>query len=277
MKFKRSSKYIFIVVFMGSIVLSAISIEKSFPGSFSENAIVIDNSFDITDSKVVRPSLNVDSNRDKIADSLSTLIEDIQKRNLNMKTPMLDEIDPNHVEVMLCLSQGRTLNILNRLRGMGAKITSSFDKLVYAIGATVPIDSISLIAREDQVVLIEKQAKSSALLDTSTVNIGARGSQYVWDAPSPIKGNSSYSIAILDTGVDSSHADMDNFLYFQNFSDETYPSGPIGVDYGHHGTHCASIAAGTGMADVDPEQINQTLSNQFTDVEKRTVEYILSY
>ncbi|MFX1388141.1 MAG: S8 family serine peptidase, partial [Promethearchaeota archaeon] len=71
------------------------------------------------------------------------------------------------------------------------------------------------------------------------------------------------SIAILDTGVDSSHSDMQNFLYFRDFTTHGYPNGSTGIDYGHHGTHCASIAAGTGIADIDPNTVEQTISLYF--------------
>ena len=70
-------------------------------------------------------------------------------------------------------------------------------------------------------------------------------------------------IAILDTGVDSSHSDMGNFLYFQDFTSHGYPSGSTGVDYGHHGTHVASIAAGTGNADTTTQTVEQTISYNF--------------
>ena len=37
----------------------------------------------------------------------------------------------------------------------------------------------------------------------------------------------------------------------------------MGYDYGHHGTHCASIAAGTGAADLNPNTTNETISGNF--------------
>jgi subtilisin family serine protease len=56
---------------------------------------------------------------------------------------------------------------------------------------------------------------------------------------------------------------MTNFLYFQDFTDDGYPSGSTGYDNGHHGTHCASIAAGTGSGDINPETVKQTYSYHF--------------
>ena len=109
---------------------------------------------------------------------------------------------------------------MNNIKGYGAEIISVYDQLIYAVAAKIPINNIKALSAEYEITLIEMNSKSNAHLDTSTIAIGARGSQEVWNASSPIKGNSSYAIAILDTGVDTSHPDMENVIYFRDFSDE---------------------------------------------------------
>ncbi|WP_233415383.1 S8 family serine peptidase, partial [Streptomyces sp. N35] len=77
-----------------------------------------------------------------------------------------------------------------------------------------------------------------ATLDTSVRQIGA---DKAWAAGYDGKG---VKIAILDTGVDASHADLQGkVVAAKNFS-----AAPDATDKHGHGTHVASIAAGTGAA-----------------------------
>ncbi|MFX0063582.1 MAG: S8 family serine peptidase, partial [Candidatus Hermodarchaeota archaeon] len=207
--------------------------------------------------KVIRPTKIHDADGDKIADSLSAVIsKKAQNPSFTAKA-----IQGENIKVTICVDKKPNAVLIDKLRGYGAEIDSVHDNLIYAMSATIPIDKLNVIAADSEVTLIEKEGYSTAHLDTSTINMGARGSSYVWDAG--IKGNSDYAIAILDTGVDSSHTDMGNFLYFQDFTSHGYPSGSTGVDYGHHGTHVASIAAGTGNADTTTQTVEQTISYYF--------------
>lgn len=215
-----------------------------------------------SDPKVVRPNSIVDIDNDKIDDNLLALIQG----DLNIEPKSLEALqeDGEKVKAYICVDRKPDDILIKKLRGFGVDILKVYDDLIYAVYVVLPIDKLSDLAAEDYVTFIQKEYYSNAHLDTSMVNFGVRGSSYVWDATPAIKGNPHYSIAILDTGVDSTHPDMSNFLYFQDFSGEGYPSGSTGYDYGHHGTHCASIAAGTGAGDIKPETVRQTYSYQFS-------------
>lgn len=77
-----------------------------------------------------------------------------------------------------------------------------------------------------------------ASLDKSTQQIGA---DRAWQAGFDGTG---VKIAVLDTGVDKTHADLKNQVVGEkNFSDSPDTTDRVG-----HGTHVASIAAGTGAA-----------------------------
>ncbi len=215
----------------------------------------------LSDPKVVHPNSLVDADNNKIDDKLSALVNGITK--LDIESPNALRENGEKVKVCICVNKKPNNALIERLIGYGAEIETIYDELIYAIYAILPVSMIDIVATDNEVTYIQKEYYSTAHLDTSTINMGVRGSSYVWNANPTIKGNPYYTIAILDTGVDSTHPDMSNFLYFRDFSGEGYPSGSIGYDYGHHGTHCASIAAGTGIADTDPEIAEETVSNQF--------------
>ena len=214
-----------------------------------------------SDPKVVRPSSIVDADGDKIDDKLSALIN--EKTKIETDSPNALCENGEKVKVSICVNKKPDNALIEKLRGYGAEIETIYDELIYAVYAILPVDMVGIVAADNEVTFIQKEYYSTAHLDTSTINMGARGSSYVWDAIPTIKGNPHYSIAILDTGVDSTHSDMSNFLYFQDFTDDGYPSGSTGYDYGHHGTHCASIAAGTGAADIIPDTTSMTIPRYF--------------
>ncbi|MHA1520247.1 MAG: S8 family serine peptidase [Promethearchaeota archaeon] len=268
MGFRKKNINLIIVTLLLSGLLSFVSVGESLN---SDVEIDQDISFDSFDPKIVRANGFNDKNNDKIQDNLNDKLVAMEDREMTKadlpQSANLDDLGDidNLLSIRICLTKEPDQELIDRFANFGAEITSIRKQLIYAIEAEVPSDIVPFIALDSEVSLIEEQAMSFAHLDTSTVNLGVRYSSYVWNATSPIKGNSSYSIAILDTGIDSTHADMGNMIHFQDFSSEGYPSGSDGVDYGHHGTHVASIAAGTGLADTNPENVSQVFSDTLSD------------
>jgi subtilisin family serine protease len=228
----------------------------------SLNLALEGNKEHLFDPKIVLPSSIIDADGDKIDDKLSKLIYEKTKFTSDSSKALMEGEDK--VKVCICVNKNPDDSLIEKLRSYGAEIETVYTDLIYAVYAYLPIEKINIIAIDNEVTFIQKEYYSNNHLDTSTVNMGVRGSSYVWDANPAIKGNPFYTIAILDTGVDSTHSDMSNFLYFRDFTTDGYPSGSTGYDYAHHGTHCASIAAGTGVADIVPDTVNETISFYFS-------------
>ena len=133
----------------------------------------------------------------------------------------------------------------------GGEVTHIYDVLPM-LAATLPLKSIGDTSRAlQQSPYTEKiwlDRKVHVNLDVSVRLIGA---QQVWDTGYRGEG---VEIAILDTGVDGSHPDLDDLdddpstndpkiLQARDFTDDGTTQDLVG-----HGTHVAGTAAGTGEA-----------------------------
>ncbi|MCP4764315.1 MAG: S8 family serine peptidase, partial [archaeon] len=279
-KHRRELKIIVIFLFLSFNLIISISFLYQFGstysfsniGLYSNDNMVIEKELE-TDSRIVLPNVIIDANGDKISDKLFKKLN-LKSRNVNNpQSASLSFIQDDFIDVIIDFNQKPDELIIDKLRYYGAEIKSVYSHVIYAVAAYIPVENITSIANNYEITFIEENSLCKSLLDTSTINIGARGSSYVWEAADPIKGNSSYSIAILDTGIDTTHPDMENVIYFEDFTDNGYPNGTSGTDYGHHGTHCASIAAGTGISDNNPRIINETFSNGLIDSTHYTPHY----
>ncbi|MEU3649033.1 S8 family serine peptidase [Lentzea sp. NPDC034063] len=125
--------------------------------------------------------------------------------------------------------------------GSGLRSARSFSRIgvdaVTVTAETAPDVWKSLAnARQAQKPTIWLDAVRKAALDRSTAQIGA---PQAWQAGFDGKG---VKIAVLDTGVDNTHPD----LATQEVAEKNFTDSPDNQDRVGHGTHVASIAAGTG-------------------------------
>lgn len=262
----RRKKACSTILFIISIIFPAFYFTLFYHNDFEQSIPVHGKSnqgshVTLLDSRVVLPSTLNDADGDKIADTLSDLLH--ENIEIASNSPITINDMGKMIDVLICVNKKPDSALISKIRSYGVEISKVYDNLIYAIAGLVSINNVSALASDPQVTLIEDQAYSHALLDSSTINMGVRGSSYVWNATPSIKGNPNYAIAILDTGIDSTHPDMENLIHFRDFTDEGYPNGSTGYDYGQHGTHVASIAAGTGAADTTPNTVNETISSFF--------------
>lgn len=267
-KYNQLKKGKYVTFFISLIFIQFINMGNIF--TIDLNApIMINNNSDQTnfyaqnDPKIVFGNSFTDSNKNKISDGLENLISNSVIYQHSDLIASNNEL--NTVEVIIGTKIPPNEELIQKIKSYGAEILSVYKDVIYGVAARVPISEISALSLDYDISYIGENGKVTSHLDTATINLGARGSSYVWSSESPIKGNSSYSVAILDTGIDTTHSDLENVIYFHDFTNLGYPNGSTGVDKYGHGTHCAAIAAGTGSADTNPIQINQSFSYHFPD------------
>lgn len=142
-----------------------------------------------------------------------------------------------------------TDKILLNIESLSGEILS---KWTVINGAAVNIKGsyINSLANLPGVNFIHENYKSKALLSTSVRQINVR--PYVWNTLG-FEGSSSHAIAIMDTGIDDTHSDLSGrvtgWIDYAGVN-MSIPADEyvLATDMNGHGTHVASIAAGSGAA-----------------------------
>ena len=138
------------------------------------------------------------------------------------------------------------------VRGHGGDIKYSYT-IINAIAAKLPEQAIENIQKNPRVTYVERDGEVHTLdaeLDNSW-GVKRIGAGTVHDSGN--KG-SGVKVAILDTGIDYSHTDLDaNYKGGHDYANKDEDP----MDDNGHGTHCAGIVAaednGEGVVGVAPE------------------------
>ncbi len=175
----------------------------------------------------------MDQDRNKIFDTLDRLLEQV------------GEQEPVDVLIMV---QGREhLDQLEEILGKGAvKYRYS---VVPAVAARVTREQVHAVARQTFVRHIEHDAEVTIMMDGASHWFGAAHARADFGVTGSLDGSPGYSaedvvVAVIDTGIDAGHVDLDGgkviaWKDWVNDRSEPYD------DHGH-GTHVAGIIAGTG-------------------------------
>lgn len=162
----------------------------------------------------------------------------------------IDAAKTGWVSVIINLKQPATLEFANKLDKL------PFFNLKYGVDGSPYIFNIAdfhaiagelnlptglnelLAWHSDIIEVVNEDHKVQVCLDTSVDYINAPG---VWDVGYKGAGE---TIAIIDTGIDDGHHDLDEgkVIGWKDYVNNQ----PNPYDDHYHGTHCASIAAGTG-------------------------------
>jgi len=183
----------------------------------------------------VAPNLAKDLNNNKIHDHFEAII----------KSGLLSDT----YTAIVTFSQPLTKALEKEITAVGGQILSRWSVIQ---GAAIQIrgTKVGALASVPGVSFITENYQSHALLSTSVPQMNVR--PYVWDTLG-FEGDSSHAIAIIDTGIDDSHPDLSGkVVYWQDFAGHdaslTGDEYVSATDWNGHGTHCASIATGTGAA-----------------------------
>jgi len=187
---------------------------------------------------------------------LSKLSRTLELAGLSFRGGTVDPSVPGPIKVLLHVDEERPGQLRERLSSMGVEVGYRF-RYVDAYEATVPGDLLVTLTRMDRVTSIEYDAPGTFDLEVST---GAVNAPQVWssvvtqgssDRPGPIGSTS--TIAVVDSGIDAGHPDLD-------YGEKTIvnvkaaQAGAPWVEMENtdtsvgHGSHCAGIAAGNGDA-----------------------------
>lgn len=195
-----------------------------------------------------------DANRDFIEDSLVARAQHLQSlRALAKKV-----VDSNAaaaaletpVEIELVFKEQITQKQINDFLAQGGEISYIYKAVSYGWNGRIALGKVAslppLLGATLTLVQEAKQAKMH--MDTATRTGRVRP---VWAAgfggsASGYVGDNTITIAICDTGVDESHADLNGRrVYWKDFSSDNLASPS---DIGQHGSHVMGIATGTGAA-----------------------------
>jgi serine protease AprX len=189
------------------------------------------------DVSTTLPSGNVRAHSGKILGNLSDL--------------MVNTAQP--IPVIVMLNSSATTGAVDRLQ----KLAGSFPvryvyKVIPGFAATLTSGQIAALARDATVRQVEYDAEVHVCLGTAQTWFGTAKARSDFGVDGNMDGQPTYSkgdvvITILDTGIDSLHMDLDGgkVIAWKDFVNNA--AAPY--DDNGHGTHCASIAAGSGDAD----------------------------
>ena len=188
-----------------------------------------------TFNPIVTPNFADDSNDNKIHDHLEQLVA--------------NGLSTTYLTTILTFDRKVDNQIIEEINAQGGEILSSWD-IIYGAVVRIRADRVSSLASVSGVNFITEDYKCHKLLSTSVPQINVR--PYVWDTLG-YEGDATQAIAIVDTGIDDSHSDLSGRItHWEDFIGHDADVGSdeyvTATDWDGHGTHCASIAAGTGAA-----------------------------
>lgn len=185
----------------------------------------------------VKTSRLMDANRNKIFDTLESL--------------MVGYGDDALIDVIVLFKREPTEDLLKSIHAkVGVFNLKSKWTVVPGVAASLLPSQIRALSLMDDVVQIEYDAPVHACLNTATYWYGIQKARTDFGLDGDRDGSpTTYTkddivIAIIDTGIDPNHVDLDGgkIIGWKDFvNGKTTP-----YDDNGHGTHCASIAAGTG-------------------------------
>jgi serine protease AprX len=157
------------------------------------------------------------------------------------------------IPVIVLLDAPATTGSVNRLKALAGGFSARYVyKVIPGFAAALTGGQIAALARDAAVRRVEYDAEVHVCLGTAQTWFGTAKARTDFGVDGNMDGAPTYSsgdvvLTILDTGIDSLHMDLDGgkVIGWKDFVNDSLRP----YDDNGHGTHCASIAAGSGDAD----------------------------
>jgi PKD repeat protein len=154
------------------------------------------------------------------------------------------------VNVELVFKEPVTQQQIDTFTALGGEITYFYKAISYGWNGRIPLNKVSAVpaAMGATLVLLNEPKRGEVQLNLATRTGRVRP---VWasgfsGSAAGFTGNSNTTIAILDSGVDESHTDLNGRrVFWHDYTSSAYPNP---VDIAGHGSHIAGIALGTGAS-----------------------------
>jgi hypothetical protein len=154
------------------------------------------------------------------------------------------------VDVELIFQTPVTQQQINDFLALGGRIDYLYKAVSYGWNGQLPLSQVTAVPASmgATLVLVAESRPMVLHMDMATRTGRVRP---VWGAgfagnPSGFSGNTSITIATVDTGIDSTHTDLaGRQAYWHDFTSDALASP---ADLIQHGSHVAGIALGTGAA-----------------------------
>jgi len=187
--------------------------------------------------KLAKKDKIMDSDGNKLFDSLEVKIDEAS--------------DSDEIPVIVVYNENIDSDKKVKVKELTGKKAAKYEyDIIPGMALSLTKKEIKELAKLDFVKQIEYDEPVHAALDSASVWIGAWAAREDFGVDGNRDGSvTSYSstdavVAVIDTGIDVSHVDLDGgkvIGWYDLVNGQTTPYD----DHGH-GTHCASIAAGTG-------------------------------
>lgn len=166
---------------------------------------------------------------------------------IEFKKPLFAAFE--YINTLVILTQPSTNQLIHELEAIGCKINHRFT-IIDALEVSIPVNRLQLVAKLPTVKLVQSNHELKNYLNDGVPLVEASQSKLSSAGYNGINGEG-VTIAVIDSGIDGGHSTFGNriiaFKDFNQGNDDLDPTdGMNSVDYGYHGTMCASCAAGSG-------------------------------
>jgi subtilisin family serine protease len=202
----------------------------------------------------VSAPLEVDKDKSKVDDLLETRIKSAMATLAKVSTTAEEQkaaqdILNSTVRVELIFSKQITQEQIDAFLKAGGAIEHIFSHISYGWTGIIPLKQVTGLVNSmgNSLLGIVEAKKVTKHMDQA--GRSGRVRPYVWnkgfDGDRTTTSNK-ITIAILDTGIDGTHTDLSTRQEY--WKDWTSDNLSTAKDVGHHGTHVAGIALGTGFS-----------------------------